>query len=62
MQNSVSKSPNKVGRPQKEKLKKQYTLTMDENLHDRAQQKADMIGISFSAYVSIALDKYMGGE
>lgn len=47
------------GRPRVENKKKQYTLTMKPDVHDRACEEADKRGISFSALISNALVEYM---
>ena len=54
---SIDKKKN--GRPMKEKKKKQYTLTMDEELHDEIVKNAENMELSFSSYVSMILKTYM---
>lgn len=61
MDETKSSNEKRIGRPPKDRKKEQYTITLDPILHKQAQEKADLIGISFSALVSIALDKYLRG-
>lgn len=54
---SIDKKKN--GRPIKAKKKKQYTLTMDEELHDEIVKNAENMELSFSSYVSMIIKTYM---
>lgn len=49
----------KIGRPIKERKKKQYTLTMDEDFHDEVMKKAEEMGLSFSSFVCMSLKTHL---
>ena len=47
------------GRPKVNTKKKQYTVTLKPELYEEAVQKAEKMGISFSALVTNALNEYL---
>ena len=55
----VFEKKNKRGRPRKPIKKAQYTLTMDVDLHDKLQAKAEKNGVSFSQLISEVMTKYL---
>lgn len=49
----------KKGRPRVKQKKKQYSLTLNPDLYDETFEKADELGISFSALVTMAIKDFL---
>lgn len=49
----------KRGRPRVKNKKKQYTLTLTPDLYEEAFERAEELGISFSALTSMAIQEYL---